>query len=112
MSQRRGANMKEAGGVTIDEMVPFSEVLDGPISGAGIRTMNRESSDPPHAFNPNSTKSAKEKIASISIDDRYSTESDQIRAKQWQESYFARGCTLNSWDEEYNEMKENGWKGE
>jgi len=104
--------MKEAGGVTIDEMVPFSEVLDGPASGAGIRTMNRESSDPPHAFNPNSTKSAEEKIAPISIDDRYGTESEQIRAKQWQESYFARGCTLDSWDAEYNEMKENGWKGE
>ena len=112
MSQRRGANTKEAGGVKSDEMLPFSKVLDSPASGGGIRTMNRESSEPAHVFNLNSTRSNEETIASISIDDRYHAESEQIRTKQWQESYFACGCTLSTWEAEYVQLKENGWKGE
>eukprot|EP00535_Pseudo-nitzschia_heimii_P010508 CAMPEP_0197174372 /NCGR_PEP_ID=MMETSP1423-20130617/922_1 /TAXON_ID=476441 /ORGANISM="Pseudo-nitzschia heimii, Strain UNC1101" /LENGTH=257 /DNA_ID=CAMNT_0042623295 /DNA_START=55 /DNA_END=825 /DNA_ORIENTATION=+ len=112
MSQRRGANTKETGGIKSDEMLPFSKALDGPASGGGIRSMNRESSETAHAFNLNSTTSDEEKIASVSIDDVYHAESDQIRTKQWQESYFARGCTLSTWEAEYVQLKENGWKGE
>jgi len=93
MSQRRGGNSK-------DEIVPFSQVLDGPASG------------PPGAMDRELSEPNEEMTASLSIDARYNTESQQIKTKQWKESYFARGCTLSSWEAEYAKLKDNGWKGE
>lgn len=101
MSQRRGASSKESSGVQSEEVVPFSRSLDGPASG-GIGGMDRESDAPEH----------EEPTSSISIDDRYHAESQQIRTKHWQESYFARGCTNSTWEAEYAQLQENGWRGE
>lgn len=76
--------------------------LDGPSSG-GIGGMDRESDAPTHDETTTN---------SVSIDAMYRAESQQIRTKQWQESYFARGCTNSTWEAEYAQLKENGWKGE
>jgi hypothetical protein len=105
MSQRRGGTTKEIGGVQPEEIMPFSKALDGPASD-GIGAMDRESTEP-----ANSTTTNEESTASVSIDDRYLAENHLIRAKQWQESYFARGCTLSTWDAEYVQLKDNGLKG-
>ena len=98
MSQRRGGGSKENSGVQRDEIVPFSMALDGPASG-GTGGMDRESD-------------AHEETSSVSIDAMYRAESQQIRTKQWQESYFARGCTNSTWEAEYAQLQENGWRGE
>lgn len=111
MSQRRGGSTKEGGGVQSEEILPFSEVLDGPASG-GIAAMNRESTEPAHTLTPNSTTTNEKTRKTVSIDARYHAESQQIRTKQWQESYFARGCTLSTWEAEYVQLKDNGLKGE
>lgn len=102
MSQRRGGSAKENSGVQREEAVPFSMALDGPSSG-GIGGMDRESDAPTHDETTTN---------SVSIDARYHAESQQIRTKQWQESYFARGCTNSTWEAEYAQLRENGWKGE
>jgi len=102
MSQRRGGSAKENSGVQREEAVPFSMALDGPSSG-GIGGMDRESDAPTHDETTTN---------SVSIDARYHAESQQIRTKQWQESYFARGCTNSTWEAEYAQLRENGWRGE
>lgn len=107
MSQRRGGTAKAQS----EEVVPFSKVLDGPPSG-GIGGMNRESTEPPHSFATSSTTTNEGTTTSVSIEARYHAESQQIRTKQWQESYFARGPTLSTWEAEYAQLRENGWKGE
>ena len=131
MSQRRGGGAKESGGaVQNEEVLPFSKVLDTPSSGV-IGVMDRESTEPAHAHAhaPTSSSSSASAststpapapaptnegtaVTSVSLDARYHAESQQIRTKQWQESYFARGCTLSTWEAEYAQLKDNGWKGE
>jgi hypothetical protein len=108
MSQRRGGATKEIGGVQPEEVMPFSKALDGPASG-GIGVMDRESTEP--ANSTTGTSNEESTTASVSIDDRYHAENHLIRAKQWQESYFARGCTLSTWEAEYAQLKDNGVKG-
>lgn len=100
MSQRRGGITRDNNGIQSEEVVPFSRSLDGPASG-GIGAMDRESNEP-----------NEETTTAVSIDARYQAESQQIRTKHWQDSYFARGCTNSTWEAEYAQLSENGWKGE
>ncbi|VEU37725.1 unnamed protein product [Pseudo-nitzschia multistriata] len=112
MSQRRGGSTKETVAVQNEEIVPFSQALDGPASG-GNEVMDRESIEPSQNAHPsNLTSSNKAVASSVSLDVMYSAESQQIRTKAWQESYFARGNVHSTWEAEYIELKENGWYGE
>ena len=100
MSQRRGGNANGSGGVQNEEILPFSKALDGPASG-GIGAMDRE------GIHEEETTTI-----SPSINGRYHSENQQLRTQHWRESYFARGCVLSTWEAEYAQLQENGWKGE
>mmetsp|Transcript_11503 Transcript_11503/g.23735 ORF Transcript_11503/g.23735 Transcript_11503/m.23735 type:complete len:321 (-) Transcript_11503:182-1144(-) len=102
MSQRRGGSANKISGIENEEVLPFSRALDGPASG-GIGGMNRESDE---------AEEITTTTAPVSIDARYHAESQQIRKQQWEESYFARGCTNSTWEAEYGQLQENGWRGE
>lgn len=106
MSQRRGGGSKDTGGVHAEEVVPFSRSLDGPASGS-MGGMDRDADDTVDTASP-----SEEPTNAVSIDARYNAESQQIRNKQWRESYFARGCTNSTWEAEYAKLRENGVKGE
>lgn len=115
MSQRRGGSAKETGVVQNEEMVPFSQALDTPASGdSGVIGMDRESSTEPSQNTHPSTVTPNNEVGatSISLDARYHAESQQIRTQAWQDSYFARGNALSTWEAEYAQLVENGWKGE
>ena len=113
MSQRRGGSAKEIGGVQNEEILPFSKVLDTPSSG-GLGVMDRESNEPTNSTATLAATATTNEVTTthVSIDARYHAESQQLRTKQWQESYFARGCTNSTWEAEYAQLKDNGWKGE
>ena len=48
----------------------------------------------------------------VSLDARYDAESQQIRTKAWVESYFACGNVHSTWEAEYIQLRETGWKGQ
>lgn len=48
----------------------------------------------------------------VSMDARYDAESQQIRTKAWVESYFACGNVNSTWEAEYVQLRETGWKGQ
>lgn len=133
MSQRRGGSAKESGGgaVHVEEVMPFSKVLEGPAPNGIAGGMDRESNDVlASQAAPNlsaavaaaatatatttttTTTLSNDALQATSIDTRYRIETEQIRTKQWQDSYFARGRTLGTWEAEYAQLKDNGWRGE
>mmetsp|Transcript_3869 Transcript_3869/g.9364 ORF Transcript_3869/g.9364 Transcript_3869/m.9364 type:complete len:327 (-) Transcript_3869:62-1042(-) len=112
MSQRRGGTTKETGVLHNEEIVPFSQSLDNPDLG-DIEIMDRESTEPSqHGHSPpTSTPTNETATTPISLDARFIAESQHIKTKAWQESYFARGNVHSTWEAEYVELRENGWKG-
>lgn len=123
MSQRRGGIAKETGILKNEEIVPFSQTLDtGTLELDDVEIMDRESTTElsqhthththTHSSTSASTINNESAPASVSLEARYIAESQQIKTKAWQESYFARGNVHSTWEAEYAQLREKGWKGE
>ena len=96
MSHRRGGGPKEAVNKE-EEMVPFNEALDQPKTPL---TMDRAGDAPEE-------KKGAQSVASLSLDERYETEANNLKQKLWKENPFAVGLTEPTWTEEYVKFKRN-----
>jgi hypothetical protein len=92
---RRGGGPKEA--VKDEEMVPFNEALDQPKTPL---TMDRAGDTPEE-------KKDAQPVASLSLDERYETEANNLKQKLWKENPFAVGLCEPTWAEEYAKFKRN-----
>lgn len=96
MSHRRGGGPKEAVNKE-EEMIPFNEALDQPKTPL---TMDRAGDTPEE-------NKVSQPVASLSLDERYETEANNLKLKHWQESPFAVGMCEPTWTEEYAKFKRN-----
>jgi len=97
MSQRRGGGAKET--AVAEEMVPFSESLDGPSARMTMdRDPEEDASNEPSAVPPPNT---------MDLESRYEAESKELRIKQWKEGHFAAEMTSQTWREEYQKWRHN-----
>ena len=96
MSHRRGGGPKEAVKKE-EEMVPFNEALDQPKTPL---TMDRAGEAPEE-------NKAAQPVASLSLDERYETEANNLKQKLWKENPFAVGLCEPTWTEEYAKFKRN-----
>ena len=98
MSQRRGASAPKEAAVE-EEMVPFAESLDKP----SVAHMERSTGTAP----PSVGSSVGQAPGSLSLEERYESENQNLRVKQWKEGHFAASMTTPTWNEEYQKWKSN-----
>jgi hypothetical protein len=96
MSHRRGGGPKEAVKKE-EEMLPFNQALDQPKTPL---TMDRTGDE----LEENNVV---QPVASLSLDERYETEANNMKQKLWKENPFAVGLCEPTWEEEYTKFKRN-----
>ena len=132
MSQRRGGGSssgKDKPSVVVadpsdEELVPFSKSLDEPGGGLTM-SMDRESMEPLQvdsavvttselasssttiASGNATTLPTTSSSTSTSLDVRYNEESKQMKIKNWKDGPFATGYTPATWEEEYDNYRNN-----